>query len=118
MELVDNGLGRHADSGDEEAGLLGDDDIDELAELALCVVVARRTLARILEEWADGLLGLAGAATDLREEQIDTERTVLVVEMGLELGDLLAEHVRSVADLGKLSAYALIRKVCFCLHLR
>jgi hypothetical protein len=40
VELLDNGLGGNTDSRDEQASLLGDDDIDELAELALGVVVA------------------------------------------------------------------------------
>lgn len=44
------------------------------------------------------LLGLAGAATDLREEQVDTEGSVLVVQVALELGDLLAQHVGSVTN--------------------
>lgn len=44
------------------------------------------------------VLGLAGAATNLGEQQVDTEGTVLVVEVLLELSDLLAEHVGSVTD--------------------
>lgn len=44
------------------------------------------------------LLGLASAAADLGKEQINTERSVLVVEVALELSDLLAQHVRSVSD--------------------
>jgi hypothetical protein len=44
------------------------------------------------------VLGLAGAAADLGEEEIDTEGGVLVVEVGLELADLVAEHVGGVVD--------------------
>lgn len=40
MQLVDDSLWRHADSGDEELGTRFDDDVDKLRELALCVVVA------------------------------------------------------------------------------
>lgn len=45
-----------------------------------------------------GLLGLAGTATNLGEEQVDTEWCVLVLEERLQLGDLLAEHVWGVAN--------------------
>lgn len=48
--------------------------------------------------WRVCLLGLTGATTDLREKQVDTERSVLVVEVLLELGDLLLEHLGGVAD--------------------
>lgn len=44
------------------------------------------------------LLGLAGAATDLGEEQVDTERSVLIVEVALELVNLIAKHLGGVAD--------------------
>lgn len=44
------------------------------------------------------LLGLTGAATDLGEKQVDTERSVLVVEVRLELLNLLLEHLGGVAD--------------------
>jgi hypothetical protein len=40
VELVDDGLGGHADCGDEELGAGLDDDVDELVQLALCVVIA------------------------------------------------------------------------------
>lgn len=45
-----------------------------------------------------GLLGLASAATNLGEEQVNTEWGVLVLEERLQLGDLLAEHVWGVAN--------------------
>jgi len=44
------------------------------------------------------ILGLTGIATDLGEKQVDAEGGVLVVEVLLELGNLLAEHVGGVAD--------------------
>ena len=43
-------------------------------------------------------LGLSCAAADLWEQQIDTERCVLVLQIRLELCNLLPEHVWSVAD--------------------
>ena len=43
-------------------------------------------------------LRLPGAAADLREEQVDTERCALVFEVALQLGDLLAKHVWRVSD--------------------
>lgn len=47
VELVDDLLGGHADGGDEEAGAGVDDDVGELAELALGVVVA---VGRVVSE--------------------------------------------------------------------
>jgi len=44
------------------------------------------------------LLCLTGRATDLREKQIDTEWCILVCEEGLELCDLLAQHIWCVSD--------------------
>lgn len=41
VQGVDRPLGGHADGGDEEAGFLLDDDLDEFRELALGVVVLR-----------------------------------------------------------------------------
>lgn len=43
-------------------------------------------------------LGLAGAATDLGEKQVNTEGSVLVCEVALELGNLLSEHIGGIAD--------------------
>lgn len=43
------------------------------------------------------LLGLTGRASDLGEEQVDTEGGVLIVQVALKLGDLFLEHVGSVA---------------------
>ena len=40
VELLDNGAGRDTDSAAEEFGARVDDDVDELVELALCVVIA------------------------------------------------------------------------------
>lgn len=37
------------------------------------------------------LLGLARAATDLWEEEVDAKWSILVCEEGLEFGDLLAQ---------------------------
>lgn len=45
-----------------------------------------------------GLLGLAGAATNLGEEQVNTKWGILVLEERLQLGNLLAEHVWGVAN--------------------
>jgi hypothetical protein len=44
------------------------------------------------------LLGLAGIAADLGQQQINTEWCVLVVQEALELGNLLPQHVWCVAD--------------------
>jgi hypothetical protein len=43
-------------------------------------------------------LGLPGATADLRNQEVHTERCVLVVEEALEFCDLFPEHVWGVAD--------------------
>ena len=100
VQSVDNGLGWDTDGGDEELGATIDDDANELVELALCVVVAARVSGRSLNRDAEGrsVLGLAGAAADLWDEEIDAEWCILVIKVAFQLCDLLAEHVWSVAD--------------------
>lgn len=100
MELVDDGLGRDTDGADEQFGTAVDYYVDELVELALRVVVAGNPLATFTSCVLENryVLGLSRAATDLGEEQIDTEGRTLVVKEALQLGDLLAEHVWGVAN--------------------
>jgi len=82
VELVDDGLWWDTDGRDEELGARLDDNVDELVELALGVIV----------------VGLAGVTANLWEKEIDTEWSVLIVQVRLELSNLLAEHVWGVAD--------------------
>jgi hypothetical protein len=101
VEALDGGFGGDADGGDEEAGAGVDDDGHELVELALGVVVAVRcrvSIARLLVMAWDALhiLSFPGTAANLRNQEIDTERSILVVEEALEFRDLFSEHVRSV----------------------
>lgn len=44
------------------------------------------------------ILGLAGTATDLRKQKINTEWCVLVLQVSLELCDLLPKHVGCVSN--------------------
>lgn len=44
------------------------------------------------------VLGLSCTTANLWEEEVDTEWSILVLEEALELGNLLTEHVWSVAD--------------------
>lgn len=44
------------------------------------------------------VLGLASAPADLGKKQVDAKGGLLVDEEALELGDLLAQHLRGVAD--------------------
>ena len=44
------------------------------------------------------LLCLAGAAANLGKKQVDAKRSVLVIKILLELGNLLFQHVRGVAN--------------------
>lgn len=58
----------------------------------------------MITEWVafwrggSGLLGLTGIATNLGDKQVNTKGSVLVVEVALELGNLLLEHLWSVSD--------------------
>lgn len=81
VETVNGRLGRNTDSGDEELGALLNDDGEEVVELAVGVV----------------FVGLAGRAADLGEEEVDTERSVLVVEVALKVLDLAAEVLGTAA---------------------
>ena len=44
-----------------------------------------------------GLLRLSGTASDLGDEQVDTKWCVLVLQICLQLGNLLAQHVWGIA---------------------
>ena len=74
--------GWNTDGRDEKFGAGFDDDIDKLGELTVGVVG----------------VGLAGTTTDFGKKEIDTERTILVVQEGFQLGDLLAEELGSVTN--------------------
>jgi hypothetical protein len=99
VQLLDDGLGGHPDGANEQLGAGVDDDVDELVQLALGVVVAVSGSAGNRAPLVGGnVLGLSRASTNLREEQIDAKWRALVVQISLELGDLLAEHVWRVAN--------------------
>lgn len=66
---------RHPNRGDEERGAGVDDDRYQLVELTLGVVV----------------IGLACVAAYLRQEEIHTERSRFVMQIGFELLNLFAE---------------------------
>lgn len=102
VEFLDDVLWWDTDGRDEKTGAGFDGDVDELVELALGVVVAVEVFvsacsAYFLSGWMC-LLGLSCTATNLWEQEIDAEWCVLVVQEALQLCDLLAEHVWSVAD--------------------
>lgn len=48
--------------------------------------------------WDENSLGLASAAADLGEQQINTERSLLVVQVALQLSDLLLQHLGGVSN--------------------
>ena len=62
-------------------------------------------------------LGLSCAATNLRQEQVNTEWCILIGQVALEFSDLFSEHVWGVANL-RMSACAPIVAYSVCLHLR
>lgn len=82
VQAVDDGLGRDADGADEEAGAALDGDVDELVQLAVGVVV----------------VGLAGAAADLGQGEVDAERQVRRRQVRLELGHDGPQLVRRVHE--------------------
>lgn len=106
VELLDDSLRGNTDGGNEELSTALDDDIDELVELALGVVVAVRCerlpcqsdCPLFLRRYMVCLLGLTGTATDLGEEEVDTEGGILILQVALQLSDLFAEHIRSITN--------------------
>ena len=44
------------------------------------------------------LLCLSGTATDLRQQKVNTKGSILVLEITLQFGDLLSQHVRRVSN--------------------
>jgi hypothetical protein len=100
VELLDDGLGRDANGAHEELGAAVDNYIDELVQLTLGVVVATTSLdeSPCVSVTCLHILGLSRATANLRKKQVNTERRALVVEEALQLGDLLAEHVRRVTN--------------------
>lgn len=54
------------------------------------------------------LLGLSCRASNLREQQIDAERRVFVVEVAFQLCDLFSKHIGSVPNLDLLSMLILV----------
>jgi len=80
VEAVDDGFGWDADGRHEQLRTGFNDDVDEFAELALGVVV----------------VGCTRAGTEFRDEEVDTEGGVLIIEVRLELGDLdESRYIRS-----------------------
>jgi hypothetical protein len=99
VEFLDDGFGRDTNGADEELGARVNNNVNELVKLALGVVVAVLSSAvRVLSRCACHLLGLACASTNLGKKQVDTKGRFLVVQVSLQLGDLLAQHVWCVAD--------------------
>ena len=99
VQTLHDTLRGHTHSRDEELGSAVDDDGDEFVELALGVVVAIKFVSkkRLLGE-VQCSLGLSCAAANLRNQEIDSERCVLVVQEALQLGNLLAQHLGGVTD--------------------
>ena len=99
VQPLHNRFRGHADGGDEEPGAAVDDDADELIQLALGVVVAA-FMSDVFGEpppERSAVLGLSCVASDLWDEQVDTERRILVLQKALQLLDLFPQHVRRVA---------------------
>jgi hypothetical protein len=46
----------------------------------------------------EDILGFSCRAADLREQEVNAKGSVLISEVGLQLSDLLSEHLRSVAN--------------------
>lgn len=82
VETLDHMRGRHTNGAHKELRPVVDDHVDELVELAVCVVV----------------VCLAGVAADLWEGEVDAEGERLVLEQGLELRKHLVHLVRGVAQ--------------------
>lgn len=82
MQPLDDVLGRGAHGGDEDLRAAVDDGVDQLVQFA----------PRVIH------VGLARRAPDLREEEIDAERQVGIVEVSFELRDHFLELRGCVAN--------------------
>lgn len=112
METLDDVLGRDTDGADKELCAFLDNDGDELVELALGVVIAATVSTPVEERATSSLLGLARATSDLREQQVHTERRILVFQESLELRNLLPQHVRRVSYSTNHAESACVRDSC------
>ena len=85
VKLVDDVLRRYTNGTHEQPRLLLDDHVDELAQLALGVVVLQSGCqCKERSGVQETRICLAGAPADLREQEIDTERPILVCEVLLQ----------------------------------
>ena len=80
MQAVDDVLRRHAHGGHKQPRAILDGDVNQLVEVAVGVVV----------------VGLAGAAADLRQREVDAEGQRWVVQVRLDLVDDLLQLRRRV----------------------
>lgn len=95
VEALDNMFGRNSDGGDEKLSTRVDNNAGQLVELSLRIIVAGQESERqhlncnqiefqdLGASACDNVLGFSSAASNLREEQIDTKRSVLVRQVGL-----------------------------------
>lgn len=87
VQLLDGPCRWYADSTDEEPGLLLDDDINEVWQLALRVVVLESSMLTSKQrntQYEVTHVGLACIAANLRDEQVNTKGCVLVVQVVLD----------------------------------
>lgn len=75
MQTLDNLGWAHANGADKDLGLLRNDNVNELAQVAVGVVI----------------VGLARTVANLGDGQVDTKGRALVHELGLEVGNLRAQ---------------------------
>lgn len=77
VQTLDDVPGGNTDGGDEQRSTALNDDVNKSIKMAVRIIVIR----------------LARVATDLRDEQIDAKRSLLVLEPLLQLVDLFLEHL-------------------------
>ena len=91
MELLDDFAWRDADGRHEESRLFLDDHVDELRQLATCIIMLNEM--KHVDPVHSGLhettyVGFARTATDLWNEQIDTKWCIGVLQVFLQGFDL------------------------------
>lgn len=89
VKLLDDMFGRHADRRDEDFGFLGNDDVHQLIQGALCVVKLIFSISVVPYpaeslQVASTYIGFASASANLRDEQINAERQCWVSQTLLQ----------------------------------
>lgn len=88
MKLVDRPLRRDADRTDKKRGLVLNNNIDKLRELAISVISLGETFSHLFGVCTvPAYVRLSCAAPNLGNQEIDSERSAFILKMALQFVD-------------------------------